>query len=102
MSSAADPTFWDEALKVVPPVVQAISIAITAFFAVKSLRAWRVQLVGKRQFEVAEQVIVAIYSARDALIHTRQPFYMSEETKGRQRPPGEIEEQASRRDWVHV
>jgi hypothetical protein len=85
-------------LKTLPSIVQALSIAVTAFFASKSLNAWRNQLVGKRRFEVAEETIVAAYKARDALNWIRNPAAWSNEKIDRKPDSYETEEQKKRRD----
>ena len=93
---------YDEVFKAVPSVVQAISVAVTAFFAVKSLRAWRVQLVGKRHFEAAEQVIGAVYDVREALSYMRRSYYLTEDTRDRPRPDAESELDARQRDACFI
>ena len=93
---------WNEVLKAAPPVVQAVSVAVTAFFAVKSLNAWHVQLVGKRRFEAAEEVITAVYDAREAFAYMRRSYYIFDNTQDRLRPAGELEMAARQRDICFV
>lgn len=92
----------DEIFKLSPQIIQAISIAITAYFAVRSLRAWRIQLVGKRRFEVAEQTIVAAYKAKEALSWIRSPLSWSTEAKERPREKDEVDSQSRQRDAYFV
>jgi hypothetical protein len=94
----------DEVLKALSAIIQAASIAVTAFFAIKSLNAWRSQLVGKRRFEVAEETIVAAYKARDALNWIRNPATWSNEKVDREPDPSETEGQKRLRDsyFVHL
>jgi hypothetical protein len=63
----------DELVKVAAPVLQALSIAVTAGFAVAGLNAWRRQLVGKRRIEIAEETLFAVYKVRDAFPFFRSP-----------------------------
>jgi hypothetical protein len=42
-------------------------LLITGVVAVRGLTAWRLQLVGKRKAELAEQVLVNFYAARAKL-----------------------------------
>jgi hypothetical protein len=93
---------WNEIWKAAPPIVQAISIAVTAYFAVKSLRAWRQQLVGKRRFEIAEETIVAAYRVREALEWIRSPASWSGEATDRTKEAGETEAVAQMRDTYFV
>ena len=48
----------EETIKIVGVVVQAVSIAVTAYFASRGLSAWRHQLLGRRQVEVAAAPLV--------------------------------------------
>jgi hypothetical protein len=85
------------------PVVQAVSIAVTAVFAVISLRAWRAQLVGKRRFEVAEHVITAVYEVQEAVSYLRRSYYMSDDARDRPRPDEEESElEAQKRDICFI
>lgn len=93
---------WDEILRAAPPIVQAVSIAVTAVFAVISLRAWRTQLIGKRRFEIAEQAIVAIYKAKEALEWIRSPASFGGESAERPRHDRESEGEARLRDAYFV
>jgi hypothetical protein len=93
---------WDELLKAAPPIVQAMSILVTAIFAVKSLHAWRTQLVGKRRFEAAEEVIMAVYRVKDALEFVRSPASTSDEAADRPRSADENPSDARMRDTYFV
>jgi hypothetical protein len=57
----------EENLKIAATIIQAISSAAIAFFAVQGLRAWRRQLVGKRRFEVAEEAVLSAYRVAEKL-----------------------------------
>jgi hypothetical protein len=92
----------EEALKAAPPIIQAVSVAITAFFAVKSLRAWRTQLVGKRRFEVAEQIVMATHRATEALREIRNPGSFSSEARDRKPVEGETEAEARSRETYYA
>ena len=49
---------WEDFFEHAPAILQAVSIAVTAVFAIIGLNAWRRQLIGRRRFEVAEQIPV--------------------------------------------
>lgn len=92
---------WDTLLKVAPPVIQALSIAVTAVFAVISLRAWRRQLLGRRTIEIAEGALLATYKIREAMAHIRNSgSFAGGSTRPRQ--PVESEGLASLRDSYFV
>ena len=55
--------WWDQ----VAPLVQAGMVLVTGVVAIRGLSAWRQQMIGKRKAELAEQVLVGFYAARDTL-----------------------------------
>ncbi|WP_284946743.1 hypothetical protein [Acidisoma cladoniae] len=59
-------------------IIQTLSLIVTVFIAVW---LWRLQVVGKRKFEVAEQVLVAAQTVADVLMSIRAPFASSSETQ---------------------
>jgi hypothetical protein len=73
--------------------IQTVSIAVTAYFAVAGLRAWRIQMLGKRRFEIAEEAVLAAHRVKESLRFIRTPGSMGEETEGRQRSSDETPEQ---------
>jgi hypothetical protein len=91
-------------ISVIAIIIQAAAIGVTAYFASRSLRAWRAQLVGKRRFEIAEDTLVAAYKARDAIVWIRNPAVWSNEKIDRPAEPGETEGQKQMRDtyFVHL
>jgi hypothetical protein len=42
-----------------------VMVVIAGLLAIYSLNLWRRQIVGKRKAEIAEQVLISFYSARD-------------------------------------
>jgi hypothetical protein len=93
---------WGEFWKIIPSVIQAGSVAATAYFASRSLQAWRNQLIGKRKFEVAEDTIVAAYKALDALKWIRNPGVWSGEKIDRPTQQFETDDQKRLRDTFFV
>jgi len=63
---------------------------------------WRVQHVGKRRFEIAEEALVSFALAKDALEYIRSPGSFSGEGEKRPRQDGETEGQRNRRDAYFV
>jgi hypothetical protein len=68
----------EEAVKIVSAVLQASAIVVTAYFASRGLNAWRQQLLGKRRFEVAEEMLLAAYKAQSVMAHVRNPMTFGE------------------------
>lgn len=92
---------WDALLKVAPPVIQSVSIAVTAVFAILGLRAWRQQLIGRRKIEVAEGTLLATYKVKEAMAYIRNPgAFVGGSTRPRQ--ADESEGLASLRDSYFV
>jgi hypothetical protein len=79
---------FEEVLKVVSTILQALAVVVTAYFASRGLNAWRRQLVGKRKLEVAEDMLLAAYKAQSILLHIRNPITFGE---GQSRPRGKDE-----------
>jgi hypothetical protein len=88
-------------LQIVATVLQAAAIVVTAFFASRSLHAWRGQLVGKRKFEIAEEILVSAYRLQGRLGHIRNPIAFGGEGKLRPRPEGP-EAATARKDMYFV
>jgi hypothetical protein len=74
--------------------IQTVSIAVTAYFAVAGLRAWRAQIIDRRRFEIAEEAVLAAHRVKESLRFIRTPGSMGEDTEGRQRSSDETPEQA--------
>jgi hypothetical protein len=77
---------WEQFVENAPQILQAISISVTAGFAIVGLNAWRRQLIGRRKFEAAEQILLASYKLQHALPGVRNPIVFSEEGTSRPRP----------------
>lgn len=92
---------WDTLFTVAPPVLQAVSVAATAVFAILGLRAWRRQLIGRRKIEIAEGTLLAAYKVKEAVAYIRNPGALVGAST-RQRQPDEPEGLARLRDTYFV
>jgi hypothetical protein len=72
----------EETLKLAATLLQAVSIAVTAGFAVAGLSAWRKQLVGKRKFDVAEEAMALFAKLRADIQYIRNPLSYRSEAAG--------------------
>lgn len=97
--------WWDQ----VAPLVQAgmvlvtgLTAVITGVVAVRGLNAWRQQLIGKRRAELAEQVLVNFYAARDALKLARVRGFGSEEGESRKAVEDEDEQVKIMRNVYYI
>ena len=62
--------YWLSALKDLAVAGAAVA---TAFFAYKGLSAWRSELKGKAEYQIAKDVLRAVYKVRDAFMVVRNP-----------------------------
>jgi hypothetical protein len=92
----------DQIISVAATVLQALSIAVAAVFAVLGLDAWRRQLVGKRKFELAEEILVTVYKMKNELSFVRNPGAFVGEGKSRPRAAGEPDKWTDQRDTYFV
>ncbi len=84
-------------------ILLSLAAITTACVAVFGLSAWKRELKGKAEFEVARGLIRSTYKLRDAITSCRSPFVRGQEypegylTLGREATPEEHE-----RAWAHV
>jgi len=83
-------------------ILQSISIIIAAIFAIYSVNAWRRELKGQREFNVAEQALSLIYECRDNLRMIRSPFGHASEGTTRKRRDNETEEESKVLDSAYA
>lgn len=55
-------------------ILESVSIIIAAWSVIISLNAWRREYIGKRNLELAEEILALFYEARDAIIGIRSNF----------------------------
>jgi hypothetical protein len=92
---------WEALFKFAPPLIQAVSVAVTAVFAVIGLRAWRRQLLGRRKIEIAEGTLLATYKIQEAMAYIRNPGALVGGST-RERQPDESDSVARLRDTYFV
>jgi hypothetical protein len=83
-------------------ILQSISIIIAAIFAIYSVNAWRKELRGQRQFDVAEQALSLIYECRENLYMIRSIMGYGGEGTTRKRRDNETEEESKSLDSAYV
>lgn len=59
---------------VIKDVVLTGAAIIAAYVGLKGLGAWKSQLVGNTEYELAKQILRSVYEVRDALSSVRNPF----------------------------
>ena len=83
-------------------ILESISIIIAAIFAIYSVNAWRKELKGQRELDVAEQALSLIYECRDNLSMIRRPLGYVGEGTTRKRRDNETEEESKVFDNAYV
>ena len=83
-------------------VITAISVAIAALAFVAGINAWKLEFVGKRRIELAENVLALFYEAQDAIREIRNPFSFGGEGTTRKRSEHEREEESQLLDQAYV
>jgi hypothetical protein len=63
---------------------------------------WRFQLIGRRRFEVAEEVLIAFSRGKDGIEYIRSPLGYMGEGQSRKKPDNEDPDTARIRDRYHV
>ncbi len=79
-----------------------LSIIVASCVAIYGIGSWRREYVGKKQAELAEEVLCLFYEARDAVQHIRNPFSHSNEGSSRKADESETPEQKEAYDRAYV
>lgn len=59
-----------------------ISLLIGIWVAIYGINAWKVEHIGRRNIDLAEDSLALFYEAEDAIRHIRHPFSFASETDG--------------------
>jgi len=70
-------------------IIESISIIIAAWAVILGITAWRREYIGKRNLELAEDVLAMFYEARYAINGIRSPFGFAGEGTTRKTSPNE-------------
>jgi len=89
-------------LQVVLIVIKNISIIFGISIAAYNLNSWRREHIGKRQMELAEDVLALFYEAKDAVSHIRNILAHSSETDEIERGVNESEAKWNARKQASV
>jgi len=83
-------------------IVNTLAIVIASIVAICGISAWRKEFQGKRRIELAEEVLVLFYEARDAITAIRSPFGFLGEGLTRKPQEAETEQEKEARDRAYV
>jgi hypothetical protein len=83
-------------------ILQNIAVLIASLVAIFGIDAWRREHVGKRQMELAEDVLALFYQARDIIHVVRNPLGWGGEGSSRKAAPTESPEEKAALDQAYV
>jgi len=83
-------------------ILQSISVIIAAIVVVFGVNAWRREYIGKRNVDLAEEVLALFYEARDVISYIRSPFGFTGEGSTRSADSGESPEEKKINDRAYT
>jgi hypothetical protein len=83
-------------------IAQNVSVILASLFAIYGIDSWRREFVGKRQMELAEEVLALFYQARDIIQAMRSPFGYEGEGATRKPAPSERPEDKDALDRAYA
>ena len=84
-------------------MITAMAAAFAAFQAWKGLSTWRLELIGRRKAELAEEVLSGFYQAFDTIKSIRSPLsFPEQESESRVRNQAETDDQTRQLDSYYV
>jgi hypothetical protein len=78
----------------VATIAQAVAVISACWAIVSGVGAWKREFIGKRQIELAEQLLAKFFEVKDAIAFIRNPFSSSDEGKSRQRAATELPQES--------
>lgn len=82
--------------------LESLSIIVASLTAIYGITAWRREMRGKREYELAEEVLALFYEARDKIRYIRSPMGRVGEGETREAGPDETPEEKRILDQAYV
>lgn len=89
-------------MREIAAIAQAVAIITACWSIVSGIGAWKREFIGKRQIELAEQVLAKFFELKDAVAYIRNPFASLDEGKSRQRSKSETAEESELLDRGYI
>ena len=89
-------------VQVIAVILQAGSVIAACVTIILGVGAWKREFIGKRQIELAEQLLAKFFEVSDAIAFVRNPSESSEEGKSRKRGDTESPEDRERLDRGYI
>jgi len=83
-------------------IAQAGAVISACWAIISGIGAWKREFIGKRQIELAEQVLAKFFEVKDAIAYIRNPFSSSNEGKTRQRSDNELTNESELLDRGYI
>ncbi len=83
-------------------IAQAVSVFAACWAIISGIGAWKREFIGKRQIELAEQVLAKFFEVKDAIAFIRNPFSSNDEGSTRKRGEHETPEQTQLLDRGYI
>lgn len=83
-------------------LLESLSVIAAALVAIYGISSWRREMRGRKEYELAEEVLALFYEARDRINAIRSPLGWSGEGKSRQASPDEKPEEKEAFDRAHI
>ncbi len=83
-------------------VIESLAVVAATLVAVLGIGSWRAEVRGRREYELAEEVLALFYEAKDRIKFIRNPWTMTGEGRTRKPREGEPEEAKDALDQAHV
>ena len=91
-----------EDIKIILEVINTLAIVIASIVAICGISAWRKEFQGKRNIELAEEVLALFYEAKDAIFAIRSPLSFQDEGSTRKPQETETSQEKQARDRAYV
>lgn len=83
-------------------LAQAGAVILACWAIISGIGAWKREFIGKRQIELAEQVLAKFFEGKDAIAMIRSPFSRSDEGSTRKRSEHESSETSELLDRGYI
>ena len=105
ISVIAESTDWgfvSTVVQIIASLITCIAMFLASVVAIYGITAWRREFRGKRQIELAEEVLSLFYQAREVIEAIRSPLGFSGEGSTRKQDENETPKQSAALDMAYV
>jgi len=83
-------------------IAQSVAVISACWAIISGIGAWKREFIGKRQIELAEQVLAKFFEVKDAIAFIRNPFSSSDEGKTRKKTDDELPSESNLLDRGYI